>query len=293
MDALQAKVLIVDDEPRNLDALEAMLEPVGCMCVRARSADEALLALLRHEFAAMVLDIRMPGMSGIELASLIKRRRRTQDVPILFLTAHLIDDDDVLRGYGAGAVDYLSKPINPDILRTKIAVFVELYQKTQALANLNAALENMVAERQRAQEALQAANQELELRVRERTADLLLAHRGVRENEERLRLAIEVSQMAAWEWNVESGQMTWSTDPEQMFGFPAGAFGQEKRLFAALHSEDRARIEDALRAATETGTYEGDYRIVRPDGVVVWITERGRAIKGDDGSVEKMVGVSR
>src|SRR5919201_3573495 len=95
-----AKVLVVDDEPRNLDALEAMLEPTGCTCVRAASADEALLALLRHEFAAMVLDIRMPGMSGIELASLIKRRRRTQNVPILFLTAHLVDEHDVLRGYG-------------------------------------------------------------------------------------------------------------------------------------------------------------------------------------------------
>src|ERR687883_1867361 len=137
-----AKILIVDDEPRNLDALEAMLEPTGCTCVRAGSADEALLALLRNEFAAMVLDIKMPGMSGIELAKLIKQRKRTRDVPIVFLTAHMVDDEDVLRGYGAGAVDYLSKPINADILRSKIAVFVELYQKTRALARLNAALEN-------------------------------------------------------------------------------------------------------------------------------------------------------
>src|ERR671938_894943 len=139
MESNEAKVLIVDDEPRNLDALEAMLEPTGCTCIRAGSADEALLALLQHEFAAMVLDIRMPGMSGIELASLIKQRRRTQDVPILFLTAHLVDDEDVLRGYGAGAVDYLSKPIKPNILRSKIAVFVDLYRKTQALAALNEA----------------------------------------------------------------------------------------------------------------------------------------------------------
>src|SRR5437879_6105155 len=147
MTAAETKILIVDDDSRNLDALEAMLEPTGCTCVRAQSADEALLALLRHEFAAMVLDIRMPGMSGIELAKLIKQRRRTHDVPILFLTAHLIDDEDVLRGYGVGAVDYLSKPINADILRSKMAVFIELYRKTHALAELNAALENEVAER--------------------------------------------------------------------------------------------------------------------------------------------------
>ena len=82
-------ILIVDDDARNLDSLEVMLESSGCTLIRAQSADEALLAMLRHEFAAMILDIRMPGMSGIELANLVKQRRRTQDVPILFLTAHL------------------------------------------------------------------------------------------------------------------------------------------------------------------------------------------------------------
>src|SRR4051812_5432833 len=146
------KILIVDDEARNLDALEVMLESSGCTLVRAQSADEALLAMLRHQFAAMILDIKMPGMSGIELANLVKQRRRTQDVPILFLTAHLMEDEDVLRGYGVGAVDYLSKPIKADILRSKIAVFVELYRKTRALAALNEQLQKEVSERQRAQE---------------------------------------------------------------------------------------------------------------------------------------------
>ncbi len=293
MDQTDTKILIVDDETRNLDALEVMLEPTGCNCVRATSADEALLALLRHEFAAMVLDIRMPGMSGIELARLIKQRKRTQDVPILFLTAHLVDDEDILRGYGAGAVDYLSKPINADVLRSKIAVFVDVYKKTHALAALNAALETEIVERQRAQEALQQANQELELRVRERTAELTLAHRGVRENEERLRLAFEVAQIAAWEWHAESGVMTWSQEPESLFGFPAGAFGERRRLFASLHPDDRERIEQAVEQSMSTGFYEGDYRIVRPDGSVVWITERGRAIRGENGELEKLVGVSR
>jgi PAS domain S-box-containing protein len=288
-----AKILIVDDEPRNLDVLEAMLEPTGCTLVRANSSDAALLALLHNDFAAMVLDIRMPGMSGIELATLIKQRRRTQDVPILFLTAHLVDDEDVLRGYGVGAVDYLSKPIKPDILRSKIAVFIELHRKTQALAKLNAELETEVAERVRAQEALQQANQELELRVRERTAQLTVAHRGVRENEERLSLAVEVAQMAAWEWNVQTGHMTWSHDPEALFAFPPGAFGPQRRLFAALHPDDRLRVEAAVEKALSTGVYEGHYRLVRPNGSVVWVTERGGAIRSDDGVVEKMVGVSR
>ena len=106
------KVLIVDDQPRNLDVLEAMLADADCTLVRANSADEALLAVVRHDFAAIVLDIKMPGMNGIELATLIKQRKRSRHVPILFLTAHSVDEDDVLRGYGVGAVDYLSKPIN-------------------------------------------------------------------------------------------------------------------------------------------------------------------------------------
>ena len=99
------KVLLVDDQVRNLEALQAVLHPSGCRLICAQSADEALLALLAHDFAAIVLDIRMPGMDGFELARLIKGRRRTKHVPILFLTAHLIDDKDVLAGYQEGAVD--------------------------------------------------------------------------------------------------------------------------------------------------------------------------------------------
>ena len=118
MTAPRPEVLIVDDQARNLDALESMLAPLDCVFVRAETADQALLSLLKHDFAAIVLDIQMPEMSGIELATLIKKRRRSQHVPIVFLTAHLIDDRDVLKGYDAGGVDYLSKPINPDILRS-------------------------------------------------------------------------------------------------------------------------------------------------------------------------------
>src|SRR4051812_34003915 len=152
------RVLIVDDQPRNLDVLEVMLADIECTLVRAVSADEALLCLVRDEFAALVLDIRMPGMNGIELARLIKQRKRSQDVPILFLTAHSANEDDLLRGYGVGAVDYLSKPINAEILRSKVGVFVDTFRKTRALAHLNAALQREVAQREAAQAALELAN---------------------------------------------------------------------------------------------------------------------------------------
>ena len=244
-------LLIVDDEPRNLEALEAMLDGSGCRVVRAQSADEALLAMLRQDFAAIILDIRMPGISGIDLAHLIKQRKRTQHVPILFLTAHLLDDEDVLRGYGVGAVDYLSKPVNANILRSKVAVFVELFRKTRSLATLNDALQNEIAERQKAQEALQEANEELELRVAQRTAALSIAHRGAVDSEERLRLAMEVAQIAAWQWDLATDQMEWSADPEALFGFPAGAFGPELENLPAAAPGRCAACAGGARAGQE------------------------------------------
>ena len=287
------KVLIVDDQPRNLDTLEAMLEPLGCAFVRAQSGDEALLCLLRDDFAAIVLDIRMPGMGGIELATMIKQRKRSQHVPILFLTAHLLDEDEVLRGYGVGAVDYLSKPINADILRSKVGVFVELFRKTRALGELNHALQREIADRERAQEGLRIANQELEARVQERTAELTRMHRGASENEVRWRLAIEVASMGAWEWHLTSGRMTWSTDPETLFGFPTGSLGEDLRIARLLHPEDKPIAEKAMATALETGAYEAEYRAVRPDGSIVWLAERGRVGLDASGRPEQMVGITR
>jgi PAS domain S-box-containing protein len=291
--APRPEVLIVDDQARNLDALESMLAPLDCVFVRAETADQALLSLLRHDFAAIVLDIQMPEMSGIELATLIKKRRRSQHVPILFLTAHLLDDRDVLKGYDVGGVDYLSKPINPDILRSKVGVFIEQFRQTRVLAQLNDALQREVVEREKAQDALQAVNADLERRVQERTAALTRAHQGVRENEERLRMAMEIGRIAAWEWQMSTGEMTWSIDPEALFGFPEGSFGVERRIFRSLHPDDRSRIEDAIAGAIATGTYEAEYRAVRPDGSLVWISERGRILQEADGTAARMVGVSR
>src|SRR5215467_15573291 len=165
-----AKILLVDDEPRNLDALESILDRSGCILFRAHSADEALFSILQNEFAAIVLDIKMPGTGGVELAQLIKQRKRSQHVPILFLTAHSMDESDVLRAYGVGGVDFLSKPINPEILRSKIAVFVNLFRTTRALASAVEALHSEITQRQAAQEQLRLAKEQLEVRVQERTS---------------------------------------------------------------------------------------------------------------------------
>src|SRR6266540_3637841 len=140
-------ILLVDDEARNLDALEAILEDPGYRLLRAQDADQALRMLLDHDVAAIVLDIKMPGVSGLELASIIKKTRRFRQTPIVLLTAYLLDDQDIVAGYGAGAVDYLAKPVNPQVLRHKVAVFADLFRKTRELAELNDKLEERVKER--------------------------------------------------------------------------------------------------------------------------------------------------
>ena len=149
-------ILIVDDRPENLVVLETVLDNPGYRLVRAESADKALLALVVEEFALLILDIRMPGMTGIELAQMIKGRKKTAQVPIIFLTAHYTEDQRVIEGYIAGAVDYLHKPVSPAILRSKVAVFAELHRKTREVSQANRALLAEVTERRRAEEALRA-----------------------------------------------------------------------------------------------------------------------------------------
>jgi PAS domain S-box-containing protein len=135
-DAAQApvEILLVDDRPENLLALEAILEPLGQTLVRAHSGDEALRMLLSHDFAVILLDVQMPGINGFETARLIKARERTKYIPIIFLTAISKDEEYVFEGYSVGAVDYLSKPFQPDILRSKVSVFVDLYLKQRQLS---------------------------------------------------------------------------------------------------------------------------------------------------------------
>jgi PAS domain S-box-containing protein len=130
----QVNILIVDDRRENLLALEAILEPLGQRLVQAHSGEEALRKLLQEDFAVVLLDVQMPGMNGFETAQLIKSRERTRYIPIIFLTAISKEEDYVFRGYQVGAVDYMSKPFQPDVLRAKVAVFVDLHLKQQRLS---------------------------------------------------------------------------------------------------------------------------------------------------------------
>lgn len=129
-----AKILLVDDQPKNLLALSAMLEPLGQEVVQASSGKEALRHLLREDFALVLLDVQMPVLDGYEVAELIRSREKSRAVPIIFLTAIHRDQQLVQRAYTVGAVDYILKPIDPEILRSKVSVFIELHQKSQIIA---------------------------------------------------------------------------------------------------------------------------------------------------------------
>jgi CheY-like chemotaxis protein len=127
------RILLVDDRAENLTALEAVLSSLNQVLVPVRSGDAALKALLTGEFAVILLDVVMPGMDGFETAAHIKRRAKTRDIPIIFLTAASSEPDYAFRGYAAGAVDYIAKPFDPWVLRAKVSIFVELYAKNRQL----------------------------------------------------------------------------------------------------------------------------------------------------------------
>jgi PAS domain S-box-containing protein len=132
-------ILLVDDYEPNLTALEAVLEPVGAALVKATSGEEALRRILEHEFALLIIDLRMPGMDGIETATIVRSRNR--DLPIILLTAHELEDKDIRRGYACGGVDVLRKPILPETIRAKASVFVQLFEQRSRIQSQRAALE--------------------------------------------------------------------------------------------------------------------------------------------------------
>ncbi|HYC78957.1 MAG TPA: response regulator [Planctomycetota bacterium] len=193
------RLLLVDDKPENLVVLESILDQPEFVLTKAQSAQDALMALLNAEYALLILDVMMPGMSGIELAHAVKARKKTRDVAIIFLTAQLGEDQHVLSGYEAGAVDYVTKPINPQILRSKVSVFVELYRKNVALRNTVEALNREIVERKRLEERLRSANDELEEAVRRRTSELQEVNVSLKaEMAERKQAAKELEKLATF-----------------------------------------------------------------------------------------------
>ncbi|NUT12739.1 MAG: response regulator [Nonomuraea sp.] len=138
------KILLVDDRDESLMALEAVLRPLQQTLLRAKSGQEAMKLMLRHDVAVVLLDVLMPGMDGFETATHIKRLDKTKDVPIIFLTGTDSGSSASFRGYAVGAVDYITKPFDPWVLRSKVAVFIDLFRKTVRLQEQTTLLRELI-----------------------------------------------------------------------------------------------------------------------------------------------------
>jgi PAS domain S-box-containing protein len=232
-------ILLVDDHPENLLALEGILESLGQNLVRATSGTKALKCLLNQDFAVILLDVQMPDMDGFETATLIRQRDRSRYTPIIFLTAFSSSDEMVTKGYSLGAVDYLFKPINADILKSKVTAFVELFQKSAEIERQSAKLAAMNAE--------------------------------LKKSEERFRGLSASSPVGIFLTDID-GICTYTNPRHQaIFGVTEAEILDEGWV-QVIHPDDRERVSnqwyDAARAGKE---YRGEFRIIRPDGNERWI----------------------
>lgn len=286
-------ILIVDDEPKNLTVLETILADQDYRLVRAENANQALLALLKEDFALIILDIRMPEMSGLELAQIIKERKKTSTVPIIFLTAYLHEDEHVLTGYETGAVDYLHKPVNAAILRSKVAVFAELNRKNREIVEANRALRDEIVERRRIEDEIRLLNSELETRVQARTAEIYEMNNALRESDRLLRLSQQAGKVGLWDWDLATEIGTWTEAAKQIFQVTSNL----NRVTTAewlsyVHPDDQTRLLQASELSKETGIYHEEYRIVSPTGEIRWVESIG-AIEFDGSSPLRMRGSVR
>jgi len=256
-----ANVLLVDDRPENLLALEAILEPLGQTLLYASSGEDALKQLLRRDVAVILLDVQMPGLDGFDTAHLIKQRERTRHVPIIFVTAISKDEEQVFRGYSAGAVDYVFKPFNPDVLRSKVGVFIELHEKNEQLRR----------------QAEQLKQQELtELR---------------RESEERYRFLAEAQPDQIWT-ALPNGELDYVN--QRALDYFATRFSElvETGWTKVAHPEDLGRMLDRWQTALATGQpYENELRLRRAsDGAYRWHLTRAVPMTDRGGAVVKWFG---
>lgn len=255
---LPVNILLVDDHSENLLALEAILQGLGQNLVRATSGAQALRCLLNQDFAVILLDVQMPEMDGFETATLIRQRERSRHTPIIFLTAFSTNDSMVFKGYSLGAVDYLFKPIEPEILKSKVAAFVDLFQKTAKI------------ERQ--------ANQ------------LAALNADLRKSEEQFRSLSACSPVGIFLTDIV-GNCTYTNPRYQSILGICDEDCLGKGWLRSLRPEDRDRIFADWSAAAQQGKeYYSEFSIVTATGTVRWLTLRSSPMLSNEGAVIGYVG---
>lgn len=254
-------ILLVDDRRENLMALEAILEPLGHRLVKAESGTEALRCVLHEQFAVILLDVEMPGTGGLETARLIKQRSRSEHVPIIFLTALTQDRRQVSLGYESGAVDYLFKPIDPQLLRAKVAAFVELDQLREALSEQQG----------------------------RRFADL-----AVRESEERFRLVQKATNDVIRDWDLVTDVVRWNGIASSALGMRAGEPSDDVRWWLDhVHPEDRRRVDAGIQVAikgADGAAWSTEYRFRLGNGSYRTFLDRAYVVRDSNGEPVRMIG---
>ncbi|MEH2261290.1 hybrid sensor histidine kinase/response regulator [Nostoc sp.] len=254
----KVNILLVDDKLENLLALEAILEKLGENLVRATSGEEALRCLLHQDFAVILLDVQMPGMDGFETATLIRNRGRSRHTPIIFLTAFSTSDQMLFKGYALGAVDYLLKPLDPNILTSKVTVFVELFKKTEA--------------------------------VKQQTAQLVAVNAELRQSEERLRSLSTCSPVGIFEIDTEGGCRYTNPRYQAICGLKA-AESLEKSWLESVHPEDREQAVASWSSYIYYGRdYSEEFRFQTAQGIVRWVQVRSSPMLSGQGELLGYVG---
>lgn len=267
----RARVLAVDDDERNLLAISEVLGSISEV-VTASSGEEALRYLLREEFAVILLDVLMPGIDGYETASLIRRREQSRRTPIIFLSAINKEDAHMLRGYDAGAVDYVFKPFDPVMLRSKVQVFIELYEKTREV-EIKAAREQKLLE-----DSLQAHMEKLE------------AEQALRMSQARQEAILSSLPLC---FHARSADPPFaasyvSRGVERLTGFPPARFTADPEFgLSRIHPDDREQVIRILTAARDVGSYACEFRWRCADGQYRVLLDRGvLEEEGEDGRPE-------
>jgi PAS domain S-box-containing protein len=261
----RATILIVDDEANNRFALAQVLAELEETVVEAASGEDALRFLLREDCAVILLDAHMPGIDGYMTAELIRRRERSRHIPIIFVSAVDRDDEHIARAYAMGAVDYVFKPVDPVILRSKVAVMVDLYQK------------NVEVERKA---ALERFLQEENLRIRQ---EKLEAERQLRQVEERQTAIVRSLPIALYSCEGDAGfagPRFISDVIAELIGFAPQEFLEDRHLWVnRIHPEDRERVLDEVALIPAVGGMSTEYRWLCADGSHRWFLDRAVLIR--------------
>jgi signal transduction histidine kinase len=270
-----AKILVADDDPRNLFAVEEMLRGTGIEIVLAEAGEEVLRHVLKDDFAVILLDVLMPRIDGYELAAMIRARPRSSRIPILFLTAYNKDELHVFRGYSAGAVDYVFKPIEPLILKSKVDVFVDLYRKTEEI-------------RRQGEEERRLLIENLQVR-----GEKLKAEQELRRAQERQEAILRSLPVVVTSRGVEPPfpALFVSDNVERLTGFPAARFTDDPEFgLSRIHPEDHDRVGRELAAAEESGSYACEYRWRCADGGYRFFLDQGVLSPQESGRTREIFG---